>query len=380
MRNRRGLVALAFVVIVVAAGCDVVRGSVSSAGGQANGPSRDVSLSAGANLMAFDSEATNLVPGDTNGFSDVFVRDAKRGTTTMVTVARGGGPANGASSDPVVSADARYVAFRSSATNLVTGAPETGIYLRDLRAHTTTLVSKDANGAALPLVIPGPIVISATGRFVVFSGNFDVDRYDGQSGFATQVLTFLRQPTGVSQDGRYLATDTISVVGVHSRAAAVFDLTTGQATFVGPIDSWATRITPDAKYVAFAFAPNCFPSFFPSCTAGASGARLHNLQTGEEFPLLTTLGEPFADVTALGLSNNAQRVAIATADNAYLLDRTTGAFTLVTEAKDTPETGNQPTREATISADGSTVGFASDASNLVDNDTNNAADAFSRRL
>ena len=380
MTNRRSLAALVIVVVVVAAGCDVVRVSVSSADAQANGPSRNVSLSADANLMAFDSAATNLVPGDTNGVSDVFVRNATTGTTTMLSVGRVTGPGNGPSTDAVVSADARYVAFRSSATNLVTGAPASGIYLRDLGSNTTTLVSKDANGTALDLVIPGPIAISATGRFVVFGGHFDVYRYDRQAGVATRVLNAIRQPTGVSEDGRYLATDTIVVTGVHSLAAAVFDLTTGQSVFVGPGDSWDTRITPDAKYVVYAFAPNCFPSSFPSCNAGASGARLRNLQTGIEYPVLTTLGQPFAQVSALALSNDANRIAIATADNAYLYDRTTGAFTLVTVAKHTPETGNRPTREATISADGTTVGFSSEASNLIDNDTNAVADVSTRRL
>ena len=96
--------------------------------------------------------------------------------------------------------------------------------------------------------------------------------------------------------------------------------------------------------------------------------------------MLTTLGQPPASVTALGLSDDGQRVAVATADNVYRFDRPTGAFALVTEATNTLETGNAPSTEAVISADGTTVGFSSLASNLVDDDTNGVEDAFTRRL
>jgi hypothetical protein len=379
MLNRRGLVAVAVVALVVAAGCDVVRVSISSNGTQGNGPSQGVSVSGDASLVAFSSDASNLVPGDTNGASDVFVRDTRTNATSMVSVASSGAHGNAASSEAVLSANGRYVAFTSFATNLVKGAPVSGIYLRDLRRNTTKLVNRAADRSAIPLIYPGRIVISATGRFVAFVGDFKVYRYDRWARSASLVLDFPRQPTGLSRDGRYLATDTIVITGVHSIVAAVFDLTTAQVVFSGPVDSWGIRITPDAKNVVYAYAPNCFPSQFPVCTAGASGARLRNLETGEEHPVLTVLGQPYAQVTALGLSDDARRVAIATANNAYLFDRPSGAFTLVTEATNKLETGNAPTAEAAISADGTTVGFSSPASNLVANDTNGVSDAFSRR-
>jgi hypothetical protein len=100
--------------------------------------------------------------------------------------------------------------------------------------------------------------------------------------------------------------------------------------------------------------------------------------TGEDHAVLTTLGQPPASVHTLGLSDNGQRVAVAAADQVYLFDRPTGAFTLITTDKDTPEVGNAGTGEAVISADGGTIGFSSSASNLVDNDTNGVADAFTR--
>ncbi|MGZ4664922.1 MAG: TolB family protein, partial [Frankiaceae bacterium] len=97
------------------------RVSVSNTGAQANGYSYEVAVSANGRYVAFDSNATNLVPGDTNDAQDVFVRDRRAGTTTRVSVSNSGAQGNGGSGDPAVSANGRYVAFNSFATNLVPG-------------------------------------------------------------------------------------------------------------------------------------------------------------------------------------------------------------------------------------------------------------------
>ena len=96
--------------------------SVSSAGEQANGDSGDPSISADGRFVAFASGASNLVAGDTNGTWDIFVRDRKRGTTRRVSVSSAGKQANGRLlRHPSISADGRFVAFVSSASNLVAG-------------------------------------------------------------------------------------------------------------------------------------------------------------------------------------------------------------------------------------------------------------------
>lgn len=71
--------------------------------------------------VVFDSSATNLVAGDTNGVSDVFVYDRDSETIERVSIATAGTQANGGSSIPTISDDGRYVAYESSATNLVAG-------------------------------------------------------------------------------------------------------------------------------------------------------------------------------------------------------------------------------------------------------------------
>jgi Tol biopolymer transport system component len=95
--------------------------SVNSAGEEGNAPSQASSLSATGRFVAFSSIASNLVPGDTNGVTDVFVHDRKTGVTTRVSVDSAGGEGNGDSAGPSISASGRFVAFTSAASNLVPG-------------------------------------------------------------------------------------------------------------------------------------------------------------------------------------------------------------------------------------------------------------------
>lgn len=141
----------------------VDRGSVSSAGAQANGASQNPLINADGRYVAFRSSASNLVTGDTNGQPDVFVRDRQTGTTTRVSVASGGTQATGGVSDePAISDDGRYVAFQSDATNLVAGDTnaKTDIFRHDRDTNTTIRISVssagvESNGASTDAAING---------------------------------------------------------------------------------------------------------------------------------------------------------------------------------------------------------------------------------
>ncbi|MEG4625954.1 calcium-binding protein [Microcoleus sp. w1-18aA5] len=153
------------------------RVSVDSAGNQGNKYSRDPSISANGRFVAFASEATNLVPGDTNNSEDIFVRDLLTNTTTRVSVDSAGNQTKrgynsfepSGSFEPSLSADGRLVAFYSSAADLVPG--DTGnnmdIFVRDTLANTTTRVSVDSAGNQANNYSLSPS-ISADGRFVAF--------------------------------------------------------------------------------------------------------------------------------------------------------------------------------------------------------------------
>ena len=119
------------------------RMSVSSAGTQAKGPSSEPSISANGRYVAFSSDASNLVAGDTNGRGDVFVRDRATGKTERLSLSTARKQTNGSSDDPTISADGRFVAFASEASNLVNGDTNNlrDVFARDRATGTTTLVS-----------------------------------------------------------------------------------------------------------------------------------------------------------------------------------------------------------------------------------------------
>jgi Tol biopolymer transport system component len=183
-------------------------------------------VSADGRYVAFHSEATNLVAGDTNGSEDVFVRDRVTGTTERVSIATGGAEGNGHSSAESISADGRFVAFESQASNLVSGDTngQADIFVRDRQTGTTERVSRATSGAQGNSLSGGP-AISADGRFVAFlsfstnlvpgdtNGHYDIfvrDRLNGTTE-RVSVATGGTQADGdsyspaISADGRYVA-------------------------------------------------------------------------------------------------------------------------------------------------------------------------------
>jgi len=145
------------------------RVSISSAERQANEQSYFTAISRSGRYVAFTSEASNLVPGDTNRVADVFVRDRRRGVTRRVSLRAAAGQADGQSGASAISADGRFVTFSSSATNLVAGDTNAraDIFVRDRWRGTTRRVSLGSEGAQANSGSRSP-VISADGRRVAF--------------------------------------------------------------------------------------------------------------------------------------------------------------------------------------------------------------------
>ena len=126
------------------------RVSVSSAGAQADLGSGPVAISGNGLYVSFASPATNLVTGDTNDMTDVFVRDLAAGVTTLVSVATNGTQGNSGSTFPSLSYSGRYVAFTSSASTLAPGdnnLEAADVFVRDRIAETTRRVSVGPGGA-----------------------------------------------------------------------------------------------------------------------------------------------------------------------------------------------------------------------------------------
>jgi Tol biopolymer transport system component len=150
------------------------RVSLGPGGVQGNEQSSGPAISADGRFVAFQSAASNLVPGDTNGAQDIFVRDRQTGTTRRVSVGPGGVQTNAEASSgvPAISADGRFVAFESDATNLVPGDTNGAIdvFVRDRQTGTTRRISVGPGGVQGNSDSGGP-AISADGRFVAFVSN-----------------------------------------------------------------------------------------------------------------------------------------------------------------------------------------------------------------
>lgn len=152
----------------------VTRVSVDSNEVQGNAISYIGDISADGRFVAFDSEATNFVLDDTNGVGDVFLRDLQLGTTVRVSVTATGEQANGGGGTPSVSADGRFVAFESGSTNFVSGDANGfgDIYVKDMLIGAVTRASVTSTGAE-PNNESTTASISGDGRYVVFDSDAD---------------------------------------------------------------------------------------------------------------------------------------------------------------------------------------------------------------
>ena len=177
--------------------------SQDTGGNAGNGASSHPTISANGRFVAFTSAATNLAATPGGSGTQIFLRDTQTSTTTLVSQDTGGTAGNGASSQPTISADGRNVAFTSAATTLasIPGGSGSQIFIRDTIGNATTLVSQDTGGTAGNGASSQPTISSTNGRFVAFTSVAALAPTPGGSG--TQI--FLRDTqtsttTLVSQD------------------------------------------------------------------------------------------------------------------------------------------------------------------------------------
>ena len=267
---------------------ETMRINVDSSGGQVSGGASRPAISADGRYVAFESMSLDLVAGDTNNDADVFVRDRHAGVTTRVSVDSSGAQGNGASAKPAISADGRHVVFQSSASNLVPGDTNDSddVFCHDRQTGDTARISVDsssnqANGGSYA---PS---ISADGRYVAFfseasnlvqgdtNGVADVFVHDLVTGETSRASTSSGHIQGngpsnrpcISGDGRYVAfwsAASTLVSGDTNGFADVFvhDRQTGDTTLVslglggfpaagGTYGSSWPAISADGRYVAF---------------------------------------------------------------------------------------------------------------------------------
>lgn len=175
------------------------RVSVDGAKEEGNASSRVRAITPDGRFVAFESSASNLVPGDTNGRRDIFVRGRDTATTERVSVTSAEGQTNGHSRDSVaISADGRYVAFESLAGNISTTPVRGQVFRRDRQLGKTTLMSVGSDGAR-PDFASGGAAISADGQTVAFfsgaSNLVNDDTNGGQDVFVNGPVSTPPPPT-----------------------------------------------------------------------------------------------------------------------------------------------------------------------------------------
>jgi Tol biopolymer transport system component len=343
--------------------------SLSMSGIPGQGESYAASISADGQHIAFVSEGPDLVTGDGNSLPDVFVRDLANGTTTRLSVPESGGEADGASTAPRISADGRFVAFVSSATNLAAGdsngSPD--IFVRDLQASTLEWVSVSAAGGPSDGACDGP-ALSADGRYVAFASNarnliagesgdsvdqaWDVYRRDRQTGTTVRVSASL---SGGKGDGQ----------------------------------SFAAAISADGRYVAFA---SMATNLISSDLNGKSDIYLRDLSAGTTLRVSIGPGglEPAGESLRPSMSADGRFVAFeSSAGNlvsepapegstwSYLRDLGTTTTIRVISASPAalPESGSL---SPVVSSDGRWIAFSSAEPALVAGDSNEFEDVFAR--
>lgn len=279
------------------------------------------SFSADGRFVAFNSQADNLIAGgtDANSANDCFVWDRTTATVTLISHAAGAplNAGNGASSGPKVSGDGNWIAYSSSATNLIAGVTDantgTDVFLYNRVAGTTTLVSH-ASGSATTTAGTGsvgqaPSSISADGRFIAFTSTA-ANVVAGQVGFGSLYL---------------------------------FDRTTGSSVMVSHT-----------------------PASMTTCSNAGGGVRGFVSNAGDfvVFEAYST------DVVSGQSEGNA-------GTDVFRYTTATGAVTLLSHVPGSPTTtGNGQAGSTSMSASGRFVFFQSLASDAVAGDTNGVADVF----
>lgn len=394
---------------------DIVRISVDSTGVQADQMSRFASISGDGRYVAFESDAANLVPGDTNGAADIFVRDTQLGVTTRVSVNSSGGQANGGSNYSAISGDGRFIAFVSDATNLVSGDTNNmiDIFVRDRQLGVTIRASVSSNGEQANDHSDSWLSISGDGRFVTFgsdatnlvpgdtNGELDVFVHDNLTG-ATERVSVASDGSqansgsffpSISANGLFVvyisgATNLVASDTNGKRDVFVRDRLAGITTRVSINSSGAeanqggqdASISGDGRFVSFT---SNATNLMAEDTLGFEYLYVHDRQTGattmesiytDGYPMYGRSGQ--TDMSADGryiafqFDDRGDGIAFF---NIYVHDRITGGTVSVTRGGSSEE---DSAFLPAISDDGRFAAYTSNARNLIANDTNGVSDVF----
>jgi tricorn protease-like protein len=341
----------------------VERVSLASDGTEANGVSYSTKISANGRYVTYISYASNLVSGDTNDTSDVFVFDRKMGTTERISVASDGTEGNGFSFNPVISANGRYVAYESNASNLVSGDTygSADIFVYDRKTGTTERISVPRDSTEENGVSNIAPEISANGRYVTYWSDAS-NLVPGDTNGTTDVFVF---------DRKMGTTERVSVAsdgteGNNESSAPAISANGRYVTFA----SWASNLVSDDS--------NGFVDIFVFDQKTGTTERISVASDGTEgnnFSVEPAISANGRYVTYYSGASNLVPGDTNDANDIFVFDRKTGTTERVSVASDGSE-ANDHSFSPQISANGRYVTYNSDASNLVPGDTNGTTDIF----
>jgi len=336
--------------------------SVSSSGITGNSVSYAPSISDDGRFVAFESRANNLISGDSNGSSDIYLHDTSNDETTRVSVSSGDSQGNNASYSPSLSGDGRFIVFQSYASNLVAGDSNAraDIFVHDTLNDETTRVSVATGGLQSNGDSHAPF-ISSDGRFIAYESD------------ATNLVA---NDTNGKRD--------VFLYDISSRETTRVSIATGEAE--GDGRSFSANLSSDGKLVAYRSEAT---NLVTGDTNGARDIFIHNTETGETTRLSQTEtgGETNADAEPATLSADGRYLAYTSFATNIVSGDTNGRRdvfvhdTIADEVKrvslsDSRAQANADARAAWISSDGHYIFFQSAATNLVSRDNNGALDVF----
>jgi hypothetical protein len=386
--------ALALVVVLLAGCAWIQRSSVSSAPSavQGNRASDEPALGGSGAFVVFSSGASNLVPGDTNGVADIFVRDHRKGTTERVSVATNGAQANGASRRPSISDDGRYVAFETDATTFAGSGGDTAadVVVRDRKLGTTTTVSINPDGTPMVAGAVDP-VISGDGRTVAFLVRMPVKGWccintgpyvrDLAAGVTRQMPATYGDiaqlgRSALSDDGRRIVygearvlgdAEPFSVVTADTRNPGVETKLIDRQFTLPSTGSYDHAVSGDGKTVVVTLVS-------PEIGMG----EVHVIAVASHFDT-TIRGEADA-FDRPALSADGSVIALRRyGGGAYVVVRRDGSNEQLVSA-DAKGTPADSVGGVDLSGDGRFVAFSSPDADLVAGDTNGVADVFTRAV
>ena len=315
--------------------------------------------------MAFHSRASNLVPGDTNNNIDVFVRDRKLNITERVSLGQGGIQLNGQSASPAISANGRFVAFRSMATNVVPSdtSDHDDVFVHDRLTGATEWISMAQDGGEADSS-SDISAISADGRFVVFD-SFATNLVSGDTNDANDI--FMR-------DRRTGTTRRVSggSHGTQGNGSSSYPLAiSADARFVAFLSDASNLVPGDTNDTSDVFVHDCKTDITERVSVGRNGVQANDfssdvsISADGRFVAFTS----FASNLVPGDTNEDVDV--------FVRDRQTGTTERISLGPRDIQ-GNAQSAFAAISGDGRFVAFGSFATNLVTGDTNRRHDIFLR--